>query len=77
MTGRGREALSLAEDLRQRMAQWMSLRGISGTLRITPYLAEDGQPNVLIQLNSHAARAMVASLDEAPTPPPPWPTHSS
>ncbi|GAA2084051.1 hypothetical protein GCM10009780_22980 [Actinomadura alba] len=64
LSDRDREALHLAHDLRIRMAEWMSDRGLAGTPVVSPYIDPSGLPSVLVQLNSYVARAMVLSLGE-------------
>ena len=83
-----REALRLAHDLRERMTQWMSRRGVAGgSVLVSPFVDPSGQPNVLVRMNPHILRAMLRSFDEQrqpqqeptyqvrrpPAEAPPWP----
>jgi hypothetical protein len=38
-----RQAIHLAHDLRERMTRWMSRRGVTGTLMVTPFVDPSGQ----------------------------------
>lgn len=71
LSDRDREALHLADELRTRLWEWMSRRGVDGMLFVTPYVDPSGQPSVLVRINSHLARALLLSLEAQPVQPPP------
>jgi hypothetical protein len=73
MSDPNREAVSLAQDLQQRMLRWMAHRSASAAVIVTPFVDPAGRPNVLIRLNAHVARAMIISFDQHHTQPPQWP----
>jgi hypothetical protein len=64
LSERDREALRLAGALREQMQDWMSRRGVTATLIITPFVAPSGQPSVLIRMDVRLALAMILSLRE-------------
>ncbi|MEV5830475.1 hypothetical protein AB0L25_33405 [Spirillospora sp. NPDC052242] len=70
MTENERQAVRLADDLRNHIGRWLIQRGLQGPVSISPYVGRDGRPNVLIRTDAHVARALAMSLDERSHPPP-------
>ncbi|HEX6470519.1 MAG TPA: hypothetical protein VF069_15585 [Streptosporangiaceae bacterium] len=71
LTERDREALALARTLREHMHGWMSARGVTAPVKVTPYVDPAGRPNVLVRLDSRLAIAMILSLRDLPAQPGP------
>lgn len=46
------------------MRQWLADYGVNAPCAISPYVDKQGQPAVLIQINSAIAHAMITSLNE-------------
>lgn len=68
------QALRLAGELQAAVQQWLHDRGVTNPCMISPYVDQTGQPAVLIQMNTHVARAMIASFNEQQIrPAEPWP----
>jgi hypothetical protein len=64
LSPREREAVTLARDLHAEMREWLSRRGVTAPVVISPYIDSSGQPNVLVRMNAYIGRAMILSFLE-------------
>jgi hypothetical protein len=65
LSDRDREALRLAYVLREQMRAWMSRRGVTAALMISPFVDHTGRSNVLVRMDANLALAMILSFHEA------------
>lgn len=73
LSDRERQALHLADALRQEVWAWMTSRNVAAPFMVTPFVDPAGRPNVLIRLDAALALAMIHGLHEQ-HPRPDWPS---
>ncbi|REF00046.1 hypothetical protein [Thermomonospora umbrina] len=65
LTDSDREALWLAQELREELRQALGRRGVTSAPGVSPFVDSAGCPSVLVRMDADAARALSIILAEA------------
>ncbi|HEX3925646.1 MAG TPA: hypothetical protein VHY31_25445 [Streptosporangiaceae bacterium] len=69
LSDQDRQALRLADELREAMAQWLSQRGVDQNCAVSPFVNPAGQPAVILTMSAQVTSALIEGLRPRRTQP--------